>query len=492
MINNNVCPFCKMKLGHYQEFIVLFRLKDTNEYEFSSKGLLYCENCRIPYINQEKMDEFQIENIEPYILQLQKSVYETRRLLSQLPPTRYEKAKKYIKYYDLGFRISDSKFDKTYKPTRIIFNELITKRCPYCNHVLKQDSIYIPMTKNQKATISGYCCIKHQDYQILFVHDKYRIKVKELISDNPYASFIKLDEKSEYDKGIIIKTKGLRFIEESRKRKQEILTNEEKLSKYPSSIMILYAEFDKGDIKEIIIVDDFQDENPKESVFWYNSDVGKEYLSAAFANQRYESGQINGKKYKIINTYFKGNTNGYDIYRIIPTYIVIKKDGGWKESQDCNNEVIRLLLYSPFTDRYEEIKATHNKLEDYCYTDIGNFRRFIRKFGNPKIGIELYADKEYSSYVSWDNLRVKSILMMYGYSVNQKDSLSDDYRRMILSEIIDLDILKASTICKYLEYFINSHPSDKDAIACDKWRADKEFVENYRYNPKRFLIASYK
>jgi hypothetical protein len=40
-----------------------------------------------------------------------------------------------------------------------------------------------------------------------------------------------------------------------------------------------------------------------------------------------------------------------------------------------------------------------------------------------------------------------------------------------------------------LNFFIRIHSNAEYRYACDKWQADKEYIENYQVNPQRFLIA---
>ena len=58
--------------------------------------------------------------------------------------------------------------------------------------------------------------------------------------------------------------------------------------------------------------------------------------------------------------------------------------------------------------------------------------------------------------------------------------------------MVDLEILTVHQIVKLLSFFISSHPHNKDDFARMKWMMDKSFIENYKANPTRFLIASVK
>lgn len=79
------------------------------------------------------------------------------------------------------------------------------------------------------------------------------------------------------------------------------------------------------------------------------------------------------------------------------------------------------------------------------------------------------------------NLAQESLLMQYGYNVNQIEGLSATSRRKILSILLDNDIMVKSEIISYLDFFINQRcGNNKYQVAISKWESDKEFVENYR------------
>lgn len=78
-------------------------------------------------------------------------------------------------------------------------------------------------------------------------------------------------------------------------------------------------------------------------------------------------------------------------------------------------------------------------------------------------------------------LAQQSVLMQYGYNVNQIEGLSATRRQKILVVLIDKEILTKSEIISYLEFFINMRQyNSKFETAIAKWEMDIEFVEDYR------------
>lgn len=83
-----------------------------------------------------------------------------------------------------------------------------------------------------------------------------------------------------------------------------------------------------------------------------------------------------------------------------------------------------------------------------------------------------------------------SPLVVCGYTVNQKDDLSPDDRRVILANIIDRGILSKDRVIDYLTGFIslNSRRYDREE-ACARWEDDLEWVRRYRMNSQRHFIV---
>ena len=73
-------------------------------------------------------------------------------------------------------------------------------------------------------------------------------------------------------------------------------------------------------------------------------------------------------------------------------------------------------------------------------------------------------------------LAQESILMQFGYTVSQEESLSASRRQKILAVMIDNKVLSKSEIISYLDFFINQ---SKFELAVSKWEMDRDFVQEY-------------
>ena len=78
-------------------------------------------------------------------------------------------------------------------------------------------------------------------------------------------------------------------------------------------------------------------------------------------------------------------------------------------------------------------------------------------------------------------LAQESILKEYGYTVSQKENLSEEERHTIIEEVIDNGDMTKSQVINLLESMINLRQyQDKYKIAISKWKKDIEFVKKYK------------
>ncbi|WP_143405049.1 hypothetical protein [Eubacterium uniforme] len=103
-----------------------------------------------------------------------------------------------------------------------------------------------------------------------------------------------------------------------------------------------------------------------------------------------------------------------------------------------------------------------------------------------RLGIILCRISDEKNYLGGTNgkdmkLASESILMQYGYNVNQEKGLSELNRHKILAVLIDRHIMSKNEIISYIDFFINQRKSNsKFQVAIGKWEADRSFVEEYK------------
>ena len=226
---------------------------------------------------------------------------------------------------------------------------------------------------------------------------------------------------------------------------------------------------------------------PKNNLIYYSTLQAREVMSAAFRPEREGRGKYANKEFEVSEIIYK-NQAGEVPYTTLAKEILIRSGGGKNTSIISNNyKVIDLLLYSPKTERYEIIKATHDAANRTCFIDLAIFKVFVKHFGNPglpyRIGDGAGGNPEDAT------LNPESVLKGFGYSVAQHVGLSDKQRQDILADVVDLGILSVSKVIWYLELFIRLHPGANFYLAREKWERDEYFIANYSENPERFYIT---
>ncbi len=369
-------------------------------------------------------------------------------------------------------------------PKAIISTEQDLSLCPYCASTLEQYHTLIPVGEGMEADIPGAWCRKC---------DKLYVKggdsVRELIKDNKFAKGYTLDGEELWD---FTNEKRRLKREEKRLEKKKLLFKArlEKLSGIPSSEVMICVRFDDKSYADYIIVSNKKDCTANE-IIHYSSEEGRELISAAYAGQRKGNGYLDSKKYRVINRIYPHLKRRKISDHIVLTDLNIRPDGGYISSvKNAQMEIIDTLLFSLSTNKYEIIRSTLNKTTGECFVDIGLYRSFVKKYGRSELSPDFGYWSSYGTR-SFDELNSESILKGYGYSVNKADGLSTSERRELLSEIVDLEILTVKRVVGLLDFFIQTHSNPVYMEARSKWESDKKYIQEYRVDPQRFLIARF-
>ena len=468
----NTCPVCKSKNLKFKE--ISFRNQAFT--------VLFCAKCKIPLANTYTCIQFRQatgKELECFSIDGSTSSGNVERIMylndyvSNLPIE-----KTVCKYKIVRNNYTVFKFSKN-----IIGTNHNIEICPKCRKKLENDYTLIPLDEYYRAKITGMNC-----FECNVIYVAWGKTVENLLKDNVYSGDFTFNNKklSNYTENIN-KAKEEKLKEEERQIEQN--RKMQAFSKYYSAVVMICIKYENGDSIEYIIVNDEKDADGTYS-FDYRGFEGRELLSAAFAEEREKHGVFNNEKYEVLDCVFPDGDSKHIPETVIPTTRYINQDGGYKTSvRNANYEIIDVLWYSPFTGMYEIIRATYNHLTEECYTDIKLYKKFVNAYGNPG---EIYFLKYgyYGEQNRWDNLNRESILKEFGYSVSQADGLSPKERQDILKDLVDLEILRVCDIINHLYFCINSHSDEKYIIACRKWKTDIEFMQNYKVNPNRFLIAS--
>ena len=91
------------------------------------------------------------------------------------------------------------------------------------------------------------------------------------------------------------------------------------------------------------------------------------------------------------------------------------------------------------------------------------------------------------------DLNEESVLHQYGYSVNQKDNLSDIQRREILSKVIDEGLYTVPGLKSFLDWLIERARKARNRnmdSAIEKWQSDRNWIARNLSSPERDVEIS--
>lgn len=97
-------------------------------------------------------------------------------------------------------------------------------------------------------------------------------------------------------------------------------------------------------------------------------------------------------------------------------------------------------------------------------------------------------DEKNNHFATWQD---KSILNLYGYTVDKNKNLTNKERHQILAFIIENNILSTQKVANYLQGFITLRKNNKNmASAIGKWKDDINYVLNYKKTNRNIRINS--
>ncbi|MBR4658934.1 MAG: hypothetical protein IKP26_06735 [Clostridia bacterium] len=345
------------------------------------------------------------------------------------------------------------------------------EKCANCGIVLRNGYTKIRSRENKMQRIEGLKC---ELCGRLYVKDD--LNLRELLLDNHLS------------KGITLNGEDLPRYTEKKERERIRKELDTKMKKISSAIVGIRVKENEDTIHDYLIVADKEDcTAANKDILFYESQDAREILTAAFHKSRAHKGEIRGVRFKVLASQFDSQTQ--KLSRVLINEVIIKKGGGYfTQKTESEEELVHLLLYSPFTKRYEIINATFNNSTKQSYVDYKRYRDFVYKYGNP--GLPIYnAGKTGRGLRGWDKLNAESVLKSFGYSVDQASNKSTYERREVLKDLVDMDIMPIYEIVSYLDFFIDTHQNEKYELARAKWEKDKDFISAYKFNKNRFLIV---
>lgn len=490
------CPVCFFEIDQYRTKKFNVFAHKHGERALFEYELPYCELCNTPVVHADLIRPMRKSN-------------DGYRVDISLPAVIDEKPLVRLKEYDEETKVSMNR-GAGYEMTEIISSNgtsqkiffvqsqtyerlQLCMRCasPICVSILGR------FKKSKETTVKWCSCCNSlfwvdskenrrilQEYFSQFLRGRHKESLRKAANqiceknEIVHGSHGKLDIDQQNEEQVPKKEKNVKQV-----------ANQEKIQNIPSAVILVVAISCQGNTKIFTIVEKTKYVYEKMDRYHYTSEQAREILAAAFIQHKNKTFILDGVTYRILEMVFPEEKQKVLPERLVPRKWYIKKDGGFYSSlHGTDNSIVDMLVYSPFTEKYQIVTATYSVDDDCCYTDIKIYRSFVKELGNPElklslIGLIMDGDGMFGG------LNETSLLKEYGYDVSKKTNLSEKERQGLLAEIVDLDIMKVHEIVNYIDFFIESHPQKSHEIARSKWRADRKYITSYKANPERFLIA---
>lgn len=137
-------------------------------------------------------------------------------------------------------------------------------------------------------------------------------------------------------------------------------------------------------------------------------------------------------------------------------------------------------------DKEIKINVEYCKDCDKYLLEYSLFENYKKKYGVLIANLRWVKNDEFNGDIDLAN---ESPLKLAGYTVGQNEAFSAEERRVILARILSRGIMQKQDIIRYLTYFINMNGAkvgNENALA--KWKADRDFVQNYNINNQHHQI----
>ena len=146
-------------------------------------------------------------------------------------------------------------------------------------------------------------------------------------------------------------------------------------------------------------------------------------------------------------------------------------------------EMVTALVYCANRVEPVYIDVYYSKRQNKYFINEESYRQYRVRYGLPYV--HLVAD-EYDGDMDYGNLRKNSELNLYGYTVAKTAEMSTGERQRLLQQLMDNGLMSKHQIVNHLEWLIHRQSGRiKMEDACDCWREDLRFVNNYRLNAQR-------
>lgn len=146
-------------------------------------------------------------------------------------------------------------------------------------------------------------------------------------------------------------------------------------------------------------------------------------------------------------------------------------------------EMVTALVYCANREEPVYIDVYYSQQQNRYFINDESYRLYRTRYGLPYVHL---VPGQYDGDMDYGNLRQYSELNLYGYTVAKAADMTSGERQQLLQQLMDNGLMSKHQIVNHLEWLIHRQSgriSMEDA--CDCWKEDLRFVNNYRIQNQR-------
>ena len=257
---------------------------------------------------------------------------------------------------------------------------------------------------------------------------------------------------------------------------------------------LLYVKTDI-DHSPIIIVEDVEEQNTANNIYWEGRNLAQGILTAiAKSSKKFSYKAYKGRNWidekcgsiqsiresdLFIQKYQPALEHFANTDELPVVYVFSQKT----ITSFGKYSMVTVFVRNYWTHKLNPFNVYYSEEKDMYFINKSSYDAYREKYGLPFLRLipGEYSEKNY-------DLRTESQLHIYGYSLEHGNTKAR--RQEILAFLIDSGIMKKSQIQNHIEWLINTH---RDSLhyenACEKWRDDLLFTNEYKIATQRKVLA---
>lgn len=264
------------------------------------------------------------------------------------------------------------------------------------------------------------------------------------------------------------------------------------LAKLKSWLLCVKTDIDNS---PIIIVEDVDEQDTANNIYWEGRNLAQGILVAIakssknFSYKAYKGRNRIDEKFGSIHSVKKSDLfiqkyqSSLEHFANVDELPIVYVFSQKTINSFDDYSMITVFVRNYWTHKMNPFNVYYSEKSDMYFINKSSYDAYREKYGLPFLRLipGEYSEKNY-------DLRTESQLHIYGYSLEYGNTKAR--RQEILAFLIDSGIMKKSQIQNHIEWLINTHRNSLHyENACEKWREDLLFVNDYNISIQRQVFA---